>query len=153
MVSGPALSHPIVGLPALPGPNLTPAERRLDGAISPVNASGTKLCWNFNTHVGCSEGQFPWAHEYVKNFEASAHRVKMVFAKRYGFKKRGKPTEAKANEAIRAMRREVSTDLTARRQAPGVRGDSGPIAHPASRLSCGLDFDPNALTEIDYVLD
>ena len=78
--------------PSLPGPTLTPAERRLAGSKGPVNASGVKLCWNFNTHLGCSETQCPRAHEYVKNYEAMAPQVKMAFIKRSGYKKKPEVT-------------------------------------------------------------
>ena len=139
--------------PSLPGPTLTPAERRLAGSKGPVNASGVKLCWNFNTHLGCSETQCPRAHEYVKNYEAMAPQVKMAFIKRFGYKKKPKLPEGEIDEMIRALRAEVSTALAANRQPPGVRGDNNPNWVPTSRVSGGPISPPSELTKIDYLLD
>ena len=152
-VSGPALDASPSDLSTLPGPTLTPSERRLAGAKGPTNAAGIKLCWNFNTHVGCSDSQCPRAHEYVENYEALIPQVKISFAKRYGFKKKGKLTEPKINDTIRALRAEVTATLAANRQAPGVRGDSNPNWVPTSRVSGGLGEPPTELTKIDYLLE
>ena len=137
----------------LPGPTLTPAERRIAGAKAPTNAAGVKLCWNFNSHVGFPDTSCPRAHEYAKNFDSLAPQIKMVLAKRYGFKKKPKLTEPKINETIRALRTEIAADATARRQAPGARTDAQPSWQPASRVSGPAIFAPKELTDLDYVLD
>lgn len=54
-ISGPPLEGPAEEFTALSGPNLTPAERRVGGANAPTNATGEKLCWDFNAHLGCSD--------------------------------------------------------------------------------------------------
>ena len=77
----------------------------------------------------------------------------MAFAKRYGFKRKQKLTEAKINETIRALRAECLAAATANRQAPGVRGDSNPNWVPTSRVSGVLSGPPAELSHIDYVAD
>ena len=60
--------------------------------------------------------------------------MKMVLAKRYGFKKRAKLPDAQVNEAIRSLHGEVASELAARRHAPDALGDANPSGQPTSRV-------------------
>ena len=77
----------------------------------------------------------------------------MAFAKRYGFKRKPKLSEAKINEVIRALRVECLASATANRKAPSVRGDSNPNWVPTSRVSGGLSGPPAELSHIDYLAE
>ena len=102
--------------------------------------------------MGCSDSRFSRDREFAKNYDALPAQIKMVFAKRYGFEKRGKLPDGKVNDAIRNLRQEVSTELAARREPPAARGDVIPNVQPTSRAAGGLETALNELAKIDYLL-
>ena len=46
----------------LPGPPMTPAERRTAGPTAPKTADGRTVCWGYNSHMGCVDNGCPRAH-------------------------------------------------------------------------------------------
>ena len=74
----------VIGQPA---PPTTPSNRRR-------NCSGNRGWFpdmsGFQFPCGCSDSNFPRAHEYYKNYDILPNAVEIALSKRYGFKKRGK---------------------------------------------------------------
>lgn len=108
--SGRRASNPRVGAlpdqPSLPGPPMTPAERRLAGKEAPKTAAGKRICWNYNSHSGCSDSSFERAHEYYKNYEQLSYSVKIALFRRYGFKRRGELSVTSIADQIQSLRQE-----------------------------------------------
>ena len=71
----------------LPGPPMTPAERRIDGHTDPQTDNGLRICWNYNSHLGCTYTARPRASEYYENYDSLTPAFKIALVKRSGFKK------------------------------------------------------------------
>ena len=74
----------------LPGPPMTPDERRIAGSTAPKTDQGLMICWAYNSHLGCSESACTRAREFYKNYDALTPAVKIAVIKRYGFKRKNK---------------------------------------------------------------
>lgn len=88
----------------LPGPPMTPAERRLAGKESPKTSTGDRICWNYNSHLGRSDPDCSRAREFYKNFDQLSCAIKISLANRYGFEKRGKLSVASVSDTIKNLR-------------------------------------------------
>ena len=66
----------------LPGPPLTPSERRIARTSAQPNAQGEKIFWNFNTHSGCPDLHCPRAREYYKTPDQLTPALWLVLTKK-----------------------------------------------------------------------
>ena len=80
---------------------MTPAERRVASSTAPKTADGRRICWDYNSHMGCGETECPRAHEYFKNLQQLSTAVKISMAKRLGFKKGNKLAINKVGDVVR----------------------------------------------------
>ena len=126
----------------LPGPPLTAAERRIAGTSAPSNAQGKKICWNFNSHLGCSNNSCERAHEYYKNPDQLTPALRLVLIKRGGFKKRPRITDDKVSDRIQEVRTQAQAEKREKMRNP----DDGPGQRAAGATSA-----PPCYAELDYV--
>ena len=72
------------------GPPLTTKERRICALNAPKTAQGVTICWDFNTHTGCSTPTCPrnasGGHVQFRNFETLCRPLKMYLLRKGGFK-------------------------------------------------------------------
>ena len=71
-----------------PAPPMTPAERRIDGSDAPKTDQGLMICWNYNSHLGCTDTSFSRAREFYENYDALTPAAQIDLIKRYGFKRK-----------------------------------------------------------------
>ena len=135
---------------SLPGPPMTAAERRIAANTAPKSADGRKLCWGYNTHMGCTDNECTRAHEYVKNYEQLSTAVKISLVKRLGFRKHNKLSVNKVGDAIRDLRKIEAEARSSQRNPPAARGDATPNANPTMRVAGVRVENPPQLSNIDY---
>ena len=133
----------------LPGPPMAPAERRIAGKEAPKTASGDRICWNYNSHLGCDDQTCTRAHQFYKNFEQLPYALKIELAKRFGFKKRQKLSAEQVSSQIKSLRQNAQAEIDRNRTQPGVRGDTNPMQDPARRVGKTEPF-PSCLVDLDY---
>ena len=66
-------------------PPLTTRERRICSLNAPKTAQGDTICWDFNTHSGCSSPQCPrnqGGHVQFRNVETLRRPLKMYLLKK-----------------------------------------------------------------------
>ena len=90
-----------VGLPA---PPMTTAERRIAGKEAPKTTAVDRICWNYNSHLGCNDSSCGRAHQFYNNYEQPSYALKIALVKRYGFKKRIKLATEQIAEKIKTLR-------------------------------------------------
>ena len=137
----------------LPGPNLTPAERRADGVKAPAHAMGGN-CVRTLTRISVAMANI--VHVRMNtwgDYESPPVRLKMAHSMCFGFGKRERLPEAKVSEVIRTLRNEVGDEIATRRQTPAARGDQNTHAQPTSRASGPTALALVELENIDYVLE
>ena len=66
------------GLPYLPGPPLTAAEKRVAGSSAPKNAAGVKMRRGPNSHSGFSADNCPHSHEVYSNYDTLTLPLEMA---------------------------------------------------------------------------
>ena len=101
-------------LVGLPGPPMTPVERRLAGSSDPTDKSGKKLCWNFNAHLGCNKSPCGFAHEVYKNPSLLTSAMLLAMARRNGFKRNTKIASEKVSDVMRDIRKAANLDKNKR---------------------------------------
>ena len=151
--SVPRAGNPRVGAnpsPAgLPGPPMTPAERRLAGKEAPKTPTGERICWNYNSHLGCQDDTCPRAHQYYGNYDQLSYALKIALLKRFGFKKRNKLSAEQVGQQIAALRLAEKQEAERNRAQPGSHGDYRPNADPARRVGRANNA-PACLANLDY---
>ena len=135
----------------LPGPPMTPVERRVASNTAPKTLDGRKICWNYNSHMGCSESECGRAHEFFKNFAQLSTAVKISLAKRLGFKKGNKLSVNKVGEVVRELRKADADAANLHRAPPAARGDRNPSAPAALRVAGQRPPNPTHLEELDFL--
>ena len=70
------------------GPPMTPDERRLAGSAAPKTDQDLRICWDYNSHLGCSGPACTRAHGFYKNYDALTPAVEIALINRYGFKRK-----------------------------------------------------------------
>ena len=133
----------------LPGPPMTPVERRLDGKDAPKTPSGGRIFWNYNSHIGCSDASRPRARNFYQNYGQLSYALKIALAQRYGFKKRGKLSVEQIGEEIKTLRQAAKQEAERNRTQPAVRGDQHPNSDPARRVG-KTNNAPPCLEGLDY---
>lgn len=108
-------------------------------------------CWDYNSHIGCSDTDCTSEHTYYKNYEALNTAVKIALSKRYGFKKRNKLPVAKIGEVISDLGKAVQSEIENRRGPPAARGGRNPNGNPTLRAACNPTQNPADLRNIDYL--
>ena len=135
----------------LPGPPMTPTERRAASQSAPKTADGRTICWSYNSHMGCSDNDCSRAHEFYKNFGMLTHAVKICLVKRLGFKKHNKLSVAKVGEKVKELRHLAQAEALSHRAPPAARGDLDASNTPTLRVAGTNRASPTALANLDYL--
>ena len=135
----------------LPGPAMTPAERRIAGTTSPKTDDGERICWNYNAHIGCSDTGWDRARTFYKNYDALNTDVEIALEKRYGFKKRNNSPISKIGAAVSELRKSAQSEIGNRSGPPAARGGQNPQANPTLRAAGNHTPNPTDLRNIDYL--
>ena len=98
----------------LPGPPLTPAERRLAGTLSPVDKTGRGICRNYNSHLGCESVGCMHPREFYKNPKQLSWALQIVLAKSGGFKRNKKIHSEKVSDVVREIRQQSAAEQKAK---------------------------------------
>ena len=89
--TGPSPNNPRLGEtpehPGLPGHPMAPDERRISGKEDRKTPDGERICWNYNSHLGCKENARPRARPFYGNYDQLSFALKIALDKRYGFGK------------------------------------------------------------------
>ena len=128
---------------------MTPAERRIAGKEAPKTATGDRICWNYNSHMGCSDSSCGRTHQFYNNYDQLSYALKIALIKRYGFKKRGKLSVAQISDQVKALRQTAHREHERNRTQPGARGDPDPMTDPARRAGSN-NQEPAVFKRIDY---
>ena len=135
----------------LPGPPMTPAERRIAGSTAPKTDDVQRICWNYNSHIGCSDTGRTRAHTFYKNYDALTTAVRIALVKRYGFKKRNKLPVTQIAETISELRKTAHAELDIRLGSPAARGGDNPNVVPTLRVAGNPNNNPIELDNLDYL--
>ena len=77
--------------PSSYGPPLTTRERRICSLNAPETTQGSTICWDSNSHLGCSNPQCPRSvsggHVQFRNFETLCNPLRMYLLKKGGLKR------------------------------------------------------------------
>lgn len=88
----------------LPGPPLTPAERRLAGKESPETSPGARIFWDYNYRMGCSDPNYGRPREFYRNYDQLSDALEIALVTRHGFKKGGDLAANAIADAAQALR-------------------------------------------------
>ena len=135
-----------------PSPPMAVAERRIACPTAPKSVGGKRICWTYNSHLGCNNNTCPIGHVFYKNYERLTTAVKIALTERYGFKKLNKLGEnMEGVGVIRELLEKQHGDINSRMVPPAARGDRNPKIAPTIRVSGASPQNPPDLDCIDYL--
>ena len=136
----------------LPGPPITSAERRMAGTTAPLDKWGRRMCWNFNSHLGCKSQDCQHVHETIKKPDQLSWSMRIVMAKRGGFKGRKKIPEEKVADEIQELRKRAAEENRKNmKPSNNTPKEQLYVAAPITRVSGAVGSTPSAYWDIDYV--
>ena len=113
--------------------------------------SNTRMCWNYNSHIGCEDATCAHANEFYRNAELLTPFMRMVLAKRGGFKKEKRIPPKKVSDSIRDLRLIVTADKKYKLNPTTTQWvPRNPNAAPATRVAGDKNDAPREYVEIDH---